>query len=606
MSSNQSGPIGAVELEAAAGRAVGQPESQSDGSGVQVKGAHRMLHEMVARGGSFSGRERNCAFLNTRDGEFASSASAVGFDFLDDARAVVTLDYDGDGDVDLITANRTAPRLRVLLNRSERLLGSDRPRAMTLELRGDAPGDSVGATIEIKLKNAPSIVRTTAIGSGFLGASSQRLTVGLGSGPVIEGVRVTWATGDVEAFGGVAVGGAFTLNKGTGEARPLALARFALDASAPSLEATHEGPGCEGSAVSAFLTTPEPLPPIVRNGEPFAWRDPDLEPHALMDPVRKEPRVVVLWSLDCALCARELQGWQIRGASFPTLALSVDEVVAAAQGDTFDFTRLDTYLAAWPEDGPRKIQFGLATYELLNAVQTAVDRPFARDEDLSLPATLVFDQEGRLAAVHRGLVQDEVIAENLAFLSGELASDPEARRRAAVPFEGRWLAPPPRTSTVAIARAWLDAGAAEAAAEALLSAAERGEFSATSPLARPASRAAAEAARLLFEKGDLAHAIPAATLTTDLRPDWPKGHFNRGTMLDAAGETALAEAAYTRVLSIRPKYWQALANRGLLRARTGRKDLGIEDLRAAIKALPASAPEAQRAQLSEMLKALEQ
>jgi len=299
-----------------------------------------------------------------------------------------------------------------------------------------------------------------------------------------------------------------------------------------------------------------------------------------------------------------LEEWRVSGSGVPTLALSVDEGIGQAAGEDFDHRLLEDYVNAWPTDGPRDVTFGLATFELLESLQAAVDRPFARDEDLSLPATLVFDGEGRLAAIHRGLVKDAVVEADLAFLESDAAHDPEARRSRAAAFEGRWLAPPPRTSTVAIARAWLDAGAAEAAADALLRAAARGEFKAGTAIVRPASRAAAEAARLLYDKGDFSHAIPVATLTTELRPDWPKGHFNRATMLEASGDLEAAEAAYTKVLSLRANHWQALANRGLLRGRSGRRSEGFADLQQALTAMPKSAPPAQREQLTEMLDSL--
>ena len=69
------------------------------------------INELLDSGASLSGHERNCFFLNTGGGKFATASATRGFDFYDDARVVARSDWDHDGDIDLWFANRTAPRL---------------------------------------------------------------------------------------------------------------------------------------------------------------------------------------------------------------------------------------------------------------------------------------------------------------------------------------------------------------------------------------------------------------------------------------------------------------------------------------------------------------
>ena len=76
----------------------------------------RDLNDQVSRGKSFSGYERNALFLNRAGNGFSDVGAILGVDFDDDARAVATIDWDRDGDLDMWVANRTAPQVRLLRN----------------------------------------------------------------------------------------------------------------------------------------------------------------------------------------------------------------------------------------------------------------------------------------------------------------------------------------------------------------------------------------------------------------------------------------------------------------------------------------------------------
>ena len=74
---------------------------------------------MIRNGRSFSGRERNCCFLNTGQQRFADVSAATGFDFPDDGRGLALVDWDQDGDLDAWIANRSSPQVRLLMNRMQ-------------------------------------------------------------------------------------------------------------------------------------------------------------------------------------------------------------------------------------------------------------------------------------------------------------------------------------------------------------------------------------------------------------------------------------------------------------------------------------------------------
>ena len=96
-------------------------QTQNDAESPTTKGfrvASGQLGSMLAQGRSFSGRERNCCFLNTGRQRFATISAVSGLDYPDDGRAVAVTDWDQDGDLDLWISNRNAPRLRLFRNDS--------------------------------------------------------------------------------------------------------------------------------------------------------------------------------------------------------------------------------------------------------------------------------------------------------------------------------------------------------------------------------------------------------------------------------------------------------------------------------------------------------
>ena len=95
------------------------PDSLQDREGLDAYGqAFQAVIQLLREGRSFSGNERNCAYLNCRRAPFANVSAATGLDFPDDGRGIAVSDWDQDGDLDLWIRNRTGPRLRLMLNQS--------------------------------------------------------------------------------------------------------------------------------------------------------------------------------------------------------------------------------------------------------------------------------------------------------------------------------------------------------------------------------------------------------------------------------------------------------------------------------------------------------
>ncbi len=73
------------------------------------------INQQMKNGGSFSGHERNCAFLNLQGESFATISAVSGIDFPDDGRGLATSDWDGDGDLDVWLTSRSAVAACTLL-----------------------------------------------------------------------------------------------------------------------------------------------------------------------------------------------------------------------------------------------------------------------------------------------------------------------------------------------------------------------------------------------------------------------------------------------------------------------------------------------------------
>src|SRR5438093_6772505 len=65
---------------------------------------------------SLNGRERNCLFRNNGDGTFTDVGWVDGADRVEDARGLAVVDYDRDGQLDLVLRNYRQPAV-VLHNR---------------------------------------------------------------------------------------------------------------------------------------------------------------------------------------------------------------------------------------------------------------------------------------------------------------------------------------------------------------------------------------------------------------------------------------------------------------------------------------------------------
>ena len=356
----------------------------------------------VVSGRSWSGRERHCLFLNTRDGKLADSSYAAGVDLPEDGRGLALVDWDHDGDLDAWISSRSAPRLRLLRNRSK-VAG----RSISLSLQGvTANRDGIGARVTVHLEGDKPLIATLRAGEGFLSQSSKTLVFGLGASK-IERVVVQWPGGAAETFAGVVSGGRFLLQQATGKARPLTLRQPAVLPPAPMKIGKTDGPS------ATFLAQPMPFP-LVKYKD-FAGKEQTLA-------MRKgRTTLVVLWSRWCAPCIKEFkefgrQAAELERHGVDVVALNVDRVSAMEAGDKNDVS--NEALAAVLTATGLKATSGALDDRNLAQIEMLYRWLCTWRAAMPLPVSFLVDGEaGLLRAVYRGPANLGRMVEDLAAIT---------------------------------------------------------------------------------------------------------------------------------------------------------------------------------------------
>jgi alkyl hydroperoxide reductase subunit AhpC len=364
-------------------------------------------------GASWSGHERNCCFANLGGESFADVSFASGLDFLDDGRAVASVDWDGDGDLDLWLKNRTGPQLRFMRN------DHGGGHFIVLQLEGSrANRDAVGARVTVHA-DRKSFTREVAAGGGYLSQSSRRLHFGLGEIDSVERIVVRWPGGEVESLDGVPVGRRYGIRQGSGTAIALPERNVRI-AAAPAEAADAAGES------RVLLRVPLPLSPT-----------PARTVYGESAPGRA--KLVNLWAHWCPPCIEELSGLaegypDVRNAGIDVVALSVDAYEDRARAaEVFD----DRIASKMDGTGFSSVVISDETREVIDAILRHVLR---RHDELTLPTSLLIDREGKLQMIYLGpLTAERLVADATRFA---LSGDVEASRRSL--SHGRWYFRAPR------------------------------------------------------------------------------------------------------------------------------------------------------------------
>ena len=357
-------------------------------------------------------------------------------DFADDARTHTLVDWDHDGDVDIWSANRTAPQVRFLQNSSPPMNDF-----VALRLRGtECNRDAIGATVAIQLTGqSKPIVRQLYAGSGYLGQSSKTLTIGLGANAVIDSLSVRWpGAHKAEHFKNAVPGARLLLVQGTQQAQHQTR-RETINLAAGDLELASPSDTANLLVTSQVLVPPIPYRSMEGSMEtvyPATAADSSGQPVP-------DATLVAVWASWCTPCIEELHRLDesfasLRAHEIDVVALSVDEIDEQSPGKPA--------VAQIARQLSGQFRIGLATKQTLNCLQTLYDMPFRQFRQISIPSSILIGSDGRMLAMYRGAVATKRVLRDVQ----KRHLPYEQLVGAALPFPGRWHRIPQRPSMLTV------------------------------------------------------------------------------------------------------------------------------------------------------------
>jgi tetratricopeptide (TPR) repeat protein/peroxiredoxin len=486
------------------------------------------INELIRSDRSWSGFERNVAYLNNRDGTFTDVSGVTGLDFPEDSRTFALGDFNSDGRLEVVLKNRNSPQLRFLKNVTPNL-----PPSISFRLEGvKSNRDAVGAKITIETDRGRQ-TRSVQCGSGFLAQHTKEVFFGLGSakGPVQATVR--WPSGLSQVLGDVPASHRIWVEEGK---PPSKIEPFRSFVDAPLTVKDSAPPVTRPERVETWLLIPVPSP---------NFSLPDQTGRAASLPPGR-PAVVYFFSGTLPKAQEELEAIegmhrQAAGSAIEVVAINVDSAGFDARTEMKgNYARFSFRVVVASPDV-------LATYNLL------FRQLFERHRDMTVPISFLIDRSGNVVKIYEG-----------PFNPGSVEADSRAipqtalqRIAKALPFPGLVDSYEFERNYLSLGLAFFQRGYVEQAEGFFRQAAKQDPASAEALYGLGSSYLSQHKnaeARDCFERSLKLHASYPGTP--------PNAWNNLGILAAGDGNTDQAVDDFRRALQIDPKHAIALQNLG--------------------------------------------
>ncbi|HAD21553.1 MAG TPA: hypothetical protein DCF87_05500, partial [Opitutae bacterium] len=426
------------------------PLSDSRGASNSYLESFGKLAQRIRSGNSFSGNERNCAFINSGDGKFTDVSYSLGLDLIDDSRGLAVTDLDGDGDPDYFLTNRTAPRFRILRNDLK-----NENRWLVLKLIGDpnkkCSRDAIGARVEVRLDDR-NLFRTLYAGDSFLSQSSKDLRFGIGKSENLQDARVRWPSGEIEIFELDSGVGKFILKQGSGKIESHERIIFKKKFSPIPVELSKKT-----DALRIRFSQPLKLP------EGLDYEDLNGNRLLVDDLTQNGPLLINLWGTWCTSCLQELKelaqnSSSLRDERIEVIALSVDNIYenrGIGSDEVIEKVRLSGY------EG----RLGFATKSLVDTLDSLIKESVYRHNDFPIPSSFLIDKGSWLTVTYKGPASVDQIIED----KNKMGLGPDVARKESAPFEGLWTQKEFIKNPIAVSKLYFNSGYPEEAKKHLSS-----------------------------------------------------------------------------------------------------------------------------------------
>jgi tetratricopeptide (TPR) repeat protein len=246
----------------------------ADGASMERGERSHDINEGQSFRGSYAGRQRDRLFLSTEEDRerFFDVAWHYGLDREQDGRCALPLDFDGDGDLDLVLwslQGLAAFENRMPLRNFARLRLTAR----------EGPPSALGARVAL-LAGGKLQHDLMQVVEGFQTQVPLDLNFGLGDSQSVQSVTVTWPSGAVEVWRDLPVNRLLELTQGEARARVAALPAWPRDGLGPAAlqelaRATPVG-DADGRAVVLFGCAAAEAPDVPADLQSLASAHPDV------------------------------------------------------------------------------------------------------------------------------------------------------------------------------------------------------------------------------------------------------------------------------------------------------------------------------------------